>query len=237
MNPPENDVDLELVSLVEETLEDDPRSSGLRRKHPRRQLGDGAAPPPPSGSGGCPPPPRPAAARPGRMRAGRPRHRGAVRGGAGRGRGPRDDPQRDPRRRPPRRPARQRQRRRRRGAPPRLPRSVPGEPVRRQSAPQAPRGGPRHAAAGGAAPRRRRRRRGRGAAGGDGRFNDGARFDDDLRHSPYADPRLPLADAARATEQREGEAQRAGIPAEHGGWGFRDDWPARNGGGGRPAVD
>ena len=53
MDPPENDVDLELVSLVEETLEDDPRSSGLRRKHPRRQLGNGAAPPPPSGFGGC----------------------------------------------------------------------------------------------------------------------------------------------------------------------------------------
>ena len=35
--------------------------------------------------------------------------------------------------------------------------------------------------------------------GGDGRFDDGARFDDKLRHSPYADPLLPLANAARAT--------------------------------------
>ena len=78
-----------------------------------------------------------------------------------------------------------------------------------------------------------------GAAMGEGvdGVDDPDRFVDDPSHSPYADPRLPLSDAARDAEQREWEAKRDDVRSAYGAWDFQDDWPARHGGKPRPVVD
>ena len=68
-------------------------------------------------------------------------------------------------------------------------------------------------------------------------YDDEDRYDDDYELSPYADVRIKMTDEERRAEQREWEEKLQGIRDEYGYWDFHDEYPSKHGGKSRPFVD